>query len=95
MLQRLRKSMQIGSFSKLSGNIEVDESWIGGKVRNMHKDRKARSAEEGRNLGGKTLELASSNATRSARYRSAKRTAKVIQQHIREHVPAGSGYLLR
>src|SRR5579862_4132956 len=41
MLHRIRLAMQTGSFSKLSGEVEVDETYIGGKARNMHKaDRK-------------------------------------------------------
>ena len=37
MLHRIRLAMQTGSFSKFSGQIEVDETYIGGKARNMHK----------------------------------------------------------
>jgi transposase-like protein len=37
MLQRIRLAMQTGTFAKLSGVVEVDETWIGGKARNMHK----------------------------------------------------------
>jgi len=38
MLHRIRLAMQTGNFNKLDGEIEVDESYIGGKARNMHKD---------------------------------------------------------
>ena len=37
LLHRIRKAMQNGSFAKLSGEVEVDETYIGGKARNMHK----------------------------------------------------------
>lgn len=37
LLHRIRKAMQNGSFGKLSGHVEVDETFIGGKARNMHK----------------------------------------------------------
>ena len=37
MLQRIRLAMQTGSFEKLDGEVEVDETFIGGKARNMHK----------------------------------------------------------
>jgi len=40
MLQRIRLAMKDGSFEKLGGHIEVDETYIGGKARNMHKDKK-------------------------------------------------------
>jgi transposase-like protein len=44
MLQRIRMAMQGGSIlkDKLKGIIEVDESWIGGSARNMHKHKKAK-----------------------------------------------------
>ena len=34
--------MQRGTFEKLAGEIEVDESFIGGLARFMHKDKKAK-----------------------------------------------------
>jgi len=37
MLHRLRLAMQTGSLLKLKGRVEVDESCIGGKARNVHK----------------------------------------------------------
>src|SRR5947209_3921436 len=42
MLHRVRKAMQNNSFVKLTGDVEVDESFIGGKARNMHMDVKKR-----------------------------------------------------
>src|SRR3989442_11536864 len=37
MMHRIRKAMQTGSFlKKFSGEVEVDETFIGGKARNMH-----------------------------------------------------------
>ena len=36
MLHRIRLAMQTGSFAKMSGEVEVDETYIGGKARNMH-----------------------------------------------------------
>src|SRR5476651_1818523 len=36
MLQRIRLAMQNGTIVKMGGTVEVDESWIGGKARNMH-----------------------------------------------------------
>lgn len=37
MLHRIRLAMQNGSFEKIGGHVEVDETYIGGKARNMHK----------------------------------------------------------
>src|ERR1022692_2634409 len=41
MLHRIRLAMQDGTFNKLGGEVEVDETFIGGKARNMHKDKRA------------------------------------------------------
>jgi transposase-like protein len=37
VLHRVRLAMQNGSLMKMSGSVEVDETFIGGKARNMHK----------------------------------------------------------
>src|SRR5712691_5206723 len=36
MLQRLRLALEDGTFNKLNGEVEADETYIGGKSRNMH-----------------------------------------------------------
>ena len=36
LLHRVRLAMQTGTFKKLSGDIEADETFVGGKARNMH-----------------------------------------------------------
>jgi transposase-like protein len=40
MVHRLRFALHSGSFMKMSGEIEVDETFIGGKARNMHLDKR-------------------------------------------------------
>jgi transposase-like protein len=42
MLHRLWLALQTGSFMKATGEVEVDETFIGGKSRNMHKDVRSR-----------------------------------------------------
>ena len=37
MLQRIRLAMEDGTFNKMTGIVEADETYIGGKARNMHK----------------------------------------------------------
>jgi transposase-like protein len=37
MLHRIRLAMQNGTFNKLGDDVEMDETYIGGKARNMHK----------------------------------------------------------
>jgi len=58
MLQRVRLAMQSGSFwKKMEGEIEADESFIGGLARNMHKDKKAKITGTGG--AGKAVVMAS------------------------------------
>ena len=42
MLHRIRLAMQARTFDKLSGEVEADETFIGGKARNMHASVKRR-----------------------------------------------------
>jgi transposase-like protein len=56
MLHCIRLAMEDKTFNKLSGEIAADEAFIGGKVRNMHQDRKIRSQQNGPN-GDKTIAM--------------------------------------
>lgn len=42
MLHRIRLAMQTKSFEKMGGTVEVDETYIGGKLGNMHAEKRAR-----------------------------------------------------
>ncbi len=42
MLHRIRLAMNNGTFEKLTGEVEADETFIGGLARFMHKDKKAK-----------------------------------------------------
>src|SRR5580700_8705399 len=56
MLQRIRLAMQDDFFgSKLGGEVEVDETFIGGKARNMHKSKKVGRGFEKRGGTSKTV----------------------------------------
>lgn len=53
MNHRIRLAMQSKSFHKAGGpgvEVEADEAFIGGKVKNMHKSRKLRLAQERNNV---------------------------------------------
>src|ERR1700730_4221023 len=52
LLHRIRLAMQDEMRGgKLAGDVEVDETYIGGKARNMHKDRKKRANVQMDNKG--------------------------------------------
>lgn len=92
MLQRCRLALQDEhNGGKLGGEVEVDESFIGGKARNMHKDRKARYQKDGRNTGGKSVVLGMLERGKTVRTAViADRSKKAIQPHIMANVEAGT-----
>src|SRR6266478_1910120 len=52
MLHRIRLAMQNESSEQFSGRVEADETFIGGKARNMHANKKAK-LQKGRGTSGK------------------------------------------
>jgi transposase-like protein len=59
MLHRLRLVLKTGTMgTKLggteSGGVEVDETFVGGKLKNMHRDRRERFAAQSGHTGGAT-----------------------------------------
>ena len=90
MAHRIRRALQDGHFGKLSGEVEVDESFIGGKARNMHaKKRKERIT----GTGGKDKVIAMGMMERGGKVRAMvvdTRKKKALQAEIKQHVEAGS-----
>jgi transposase-like protein len=90
LMHRVRKAMRSGSFTKLSGEIEVDESFIGGKARNMHADKRARRIT---GTGGKDKVAVIGILERGGKIRTSvvpNRKKKALQSEVRKHVEAGS-----
>jgi transposase-like protein len=82
--------MQDKSATKLSGEIEVDESFIGGKARNMHASKRARVIT---GTGGKDKAIALGMVERGGKVRTfavPTRRKHELQRHLRENVQAGS-----
>lgn len=91
MLQRVRLAMQTGSFDKFTGVVEVDETYIGGKARNMHASERARKAAPGRSLKHKTAVVGIVERGGTIRARVVDNIRhKTIQGFVYEHVEAGS-----
>ena len=93
MLQRARLAMQNETTTKLSGTVEVDESYIGGAARNMHKARKARA------LGGKGGGSSHKIGVQGMLERDGEIRTKVLSRphhgwdltkNVKEHVEVGS-----
>lgn len=68
MLHRIRLAIQNGSIVKMGGHVEADETFIGGKARNMHLD-KRREKITGTGRKGKPQSWACLNAASATRRR--------------------------
>lgn len=89
MAHRLRAALHVGSFeSRMTGTIESDESYIGGKARFMHKGkRKVR----GSGTVGKSVVMGLLDRHGEIRVTHIKGTKrKQIEEKVREHVEPGS-----
>ena len=90
MNHRIRLALQEGSFSMLGGEVEVDETFIGGKARNMHTSRRKQQIT---GTGGKDKTPVLGMLERGGKARTTvleNRKKKSIQPQIRARVKAGS-----
>lgn len=90
MVHRIRLAMQTGTFDKLDGEVEVDETFIGGRARNMHKHVRARKIT---GTGGANKTPVVGIRQRDGEIRAAvveNTTKKTLHGQIREHVEPGS-----
>jgi transposase-like protein len=55
MLHRIRLAMENKSIEKMSGPVEVDEAFFGGKIPNMSKEKRKRKGVAGRGTIGKAI----------------------------------------
>jgi transposase-like protein len=90
MLQRARLALQGKQGGKLSGEIEADESFIGGKARNMHAHKSAEKIHD-RGPDGKAIVAAVLERGGEIRAKVVKTRRKAdVQVLVRENVEAGS-----
>jgi transposase-like protein len=90
MLHRIRLAQQGKQGGKLSHEVEIDETFIGGKARNMHKAKRARVIT---GTGGKDKTLVMGMLERGGNVRAMvvdSRRKKELQANVREHVEAGA-----
>jgi transposase-like protein len=90
MDHRIRLAMQSGTFEKVAGEFEVDESFIGGLARNMHKNKKAKITGTGG--AGKAIVMGLlDRKTKKIRLRHVANTQReTLQGVVREYVEGGS-----
>lgn len=91
MLQRIRLVLQDEFFgSKLGGEVEVDETFIGGKARNMHVSKRKRRIT---GTGTKDKTAVMGILERGGKVRTTvvpNRKKRALQGEVRKHVEAGA-----
>ncbi|MEZ4783804.1 MAG: IS1595 family transposase [Candidatus Kapaibacterium sp.] len=91
ILQRLRLAFHTGTIeTKLQGIVEADETFIGGKARNMHKDKKEKKIK-GRGVSGKTIVMGLLERKGEVRTKViGDRIRKTLHDEITDNVKEGS-----
>lgn len=87
---RIRTAMFSKTFKRLTGEVEVDETFVGGKFRNMHRGRRPKRVPA---LGpaGKTVVLGMRQRNGEMRAEVVPNVrAKTLQRRVREHIEPGS-----
>jgi len=90
MLHRVRLMLQGETEGKLSGEVEVDETFIGGKARNMHVSKRKRRIT---GTGGRDKAVVFGMVERGGQIRTqvvTSNTKPILQGHVRENVEAGA-----
>jgi transposase-like protein len=97
MLQRIRLAMKNKSLLKLGnqgGPVEMDETFIGGKVKNMHKNKKPKGPGiSGKPVSGTAKTIVVGMLERGGRVKAevvAERTHSVLRSVVNKHVHPGA-----
>ncbi|MFZ3374958.1 MAG: IS1595 family transposase [Chthoniobacterales bacterium] len=94
MLQRIRVAMRTGSFKKMSGHVEADETFIGAKARNLSPGRRAAKGGDASFRKTAVLGLLERTSPESSS-RVRLKVVESIRRHdldpeVRQHVEKGS-----
>lgn len=88
MLHRIRHALQVGGFQKLSGTVETDETFIGGRESNKHTRKRV---HKGRGTVGKAIVVGLLEREGNARSMVIANTDKqTLHQVVCQHVEPGS-----
>jgi transposase-like protein len=91
MMHRIRLALQRGTFDKMVGEVEADETFIGGLARNMHVNKRA---DKIKGTGGKGKAIVMGLLDRKTRKVHLAHvpdvTSRTLHGEIRKHVERGS-----
>jgi len=91
MMHRIRAAMQDDDDSKLGGEVEVDETFVGGKAINMHKSRRVAKLKRSTGHFGKTVVMGLLERNGKAKTRVVRNTRReTLDPLVRKQVNAGS-----
>ncbi|MBX7111292.1 MAG: IS1595 family transposase [Dehalococcoidia bacterium] len=92
MEHRIRVAMRTESFNKpLDGEVEADESFFGGKAKNMHYYKKLERTKGGRGAAGKAIVMGVLQRGGDVRANTIPDTRRrTLQSEVRKHVAPGS-----
>src|SRR5208283_2580969 len=90
MNHRIRLAMQTGSFEKMAGEVEADETFIGGLARNMHKDKKAKITGTGGAGKAIVMGLLDRHSAKVRLMHVPNTQQETLQTHVRRYVQGGS-----
>src|SRR4051812_32126025 len=96
VLHRIRLAMQTGSFERFDGEVEVDESFVGGKAFFMHKERRrtqaTRVGEPGSNktIVAGALQRGDDGISQVRAHVLPDTRRATLHAHVRDHVEEGS-----
>jgi len=90
MLHRIRLAMQTGTFTKIKGEIESDETFVGGAAKNMHREVRRRKI---RGSGSADKAIVHGLLNRGGKLNAQvvpTHSKRALQRRVRDHVETGA-----